>query len=87
MIINLAFRVNSTRPHARILALVVNASFRVSAIRILNAFRSAALVGIASIIGQTSARSRAITLFTHGIRTAWRRIAWQLHWENSFGAA
>lgn len=70
MIIDLALRVNSTCSHARILALVIDTSLRVSAIRILNAFRSTAFIRITSIIGQTSARSRAITLFTYSIRTA-----------------
>lgn len=70
MIIDLALSINSARPHARILALVIDASFRVSAVRILNALRSAALIRITSIIGQASTRSRAITLFTYGVRTA-----------------
>lgn len=68
MIIDLALSVNSARSYAWILALVIDASFRVNAIRILNTLRSAALVGITSIIGQTSTRSRAITLFTYGVR-------------------
>lgn len=84
MIIDLTLRVNSTRSYTRVFALVINTSLRVSAVRILNAFRSAAFVGITSIIGQTSARSRAIALFTYGICTARWRIAWQLHWEDNY---
>jgi len=84
MVINLALSINSACSHAWIFALVVNASLRMSAIRILNTFRSAALVRITSVIRQTSARSRAIMFFTNGIRTARRRIAWQLHWKDSY---
>lgn len=84
MIINLALRVNSARTYTRILALVVNASLRVNAIRILHAFRSAAHVRIPGIIGQTCTRARAVTLFTYGVCTARRRIAWQLRWENGY---
>jgi len=84
MVINLALSINSACSHAWIFALVVNASLRVSAIRILNAFRSAALVGITSVIRQTSTRSRAIMFFTYGVRTARRRITWQLYWKDSY---
>jgi len=70
MIINLALRVNTACTYARILALVVDASLRVHAVRVLNAFRSATLVRIAGVIGQTGAGTRAVTLFTYGIRAA-----------------
>lgn len=86
MIINLALRVNSARSYTRIFALVINASLRVSAIRVLHAFRSAALIRITGIIRQTGARTRAVALFTHGVCTTWRRIAWQLRWENGYKA-
>jgi len=86
MIINLTLRVDSTRSNTGILALVVNASLRVSAIRVLHAFWSTALVRITGIIGQTGTRAHAITLFTHGVCTARRRIAWQLRWENGYKA-
>jgi len=83
MIINLALRVNAARTYARILALVVDASLRVRAIRVLNAFRSATLVRIAGVIGQTGAGTCAVTLFAYGVRAARRRIARQLRWESS----
>jgi late competence protein required for DNA uptake (superfamily II DNA/RNA helicase) len=83
MIINLALRINTACTYARILALVVDASLCVHAIRVLNAFRSATLVRIAGVIGQTSAGTGTITLFTYGVRTARRRVAWQLRWESS----
>lgn len=84
MIVNLTLCINSARSNARILALVVNASLRVNAIRILNAFRSAALVWIAGVIGQTSARARTIALFAYGVCTARRRIAGQWRREDSW---
>lgn len=86
MIINLALRVNSARSYTRIFALVINASLCVSAIRVLHAFRSAALIRITGIIRQTGTRTRAIALFTHGVCTTRRRIAWQLRWENGYKA-
>lgn len=70
MVVNLALRVNPTRAHARIFALVVDASLRVRAVRVLDAFRSATLVRIAGVIGQTGTRARAVTLFAHGVRAA-----------------
>lgn len=76
MIINLTLSVDPARAHARILAFIVDASLRVRTVRVLYAFRSATLVRIAGVIGQAGARARAITLFTHGVCTAWRRIAW-----------
>lgn len=70
MIVNLTLCINSTRTYTRIFALVVDASLRVHAIRVLNAFRSATLVWITGVVGQTSARARTVTLFAHGVCAA-----------------
>lgn len=85
MVVNLTLRINSARSNARVLALVVDASLRVNAIRILNALRSAALVRIAGVVGQAGARARAVALFAYGVCAARRRIARQLRWEDSCG--
>lgn len=83
MIVNLALRVNSACPHARVLALVVDAGFGMSAIRVLNTLRSTTLIRITGVIGQTSAGACAVTLFAYSVRAARRRIAWHLHREYS----
>lgn len=82
VIVNLALRVDPARSYARVLALVVDAGFRVSAIRVLHALWPTTLVWVTGVIGQTSARARAIAFFAHGVRAARRRIARHLHWED-----
>lgn len=82
VVVNLALRVDSARSYARVLAIVVDASFRLRAIRVLHALRSATLVRIADVIGQAGARASAVTFFALGVHAARRRVAWHLHRED-----
>lgn len=80
-----AIRVSSAGSGARIPTLVVQTGLRPVAIGADNALRSTTGVGIAEVLGETTARSGSVSFFADCVSTARRRIAgpfWTFRREN-----